>query len=70
MSKTDTNIVKEDPDQIEKDKIISKIEAADARLEQNLSERDRRDVQKIRRKLIKRLKNYEKLNLLQHSRDE
>ena len=70
MSKTDTNIVKEDPDQIEKDKIISKIEAAAARLEQNLSERDRRDVQKIRRKLIKRLKNYEKLNLLQHSRDE
>lgn len=70
MSKTDTNIVKEDPDQIEKDKIISKIEAAAARLEQNLSERDRRDVQKIRRKLIKRLKNYEKLNLLQHSRDD
>ena len=36
--KIDTYVVKEDPDQKEKDEIVSQIQAADDRLEQNLSE--------------------------------
>ena len=42
--KIGTYEVKEDPDQKEKDEIVSKIEAVDSKLKQNLSERERRDV--------------------------
>ena len=49
--KTDTHIVKEDPDQKEKDEIVSKIQDVDPSLEQNLSECNRRNMKKFRRKL-------------------
>ena len=48
-------VIKEDPDQTEKGKIISSIAAADSKFERNSTDCKRRKVLKNRKKLIKSL---------------
>ena len=61
---TDRCKVKEDPDQTEKDEKGSKIADTDKKLEQYLSERDRKNARKIRKKKFKKAKRRRETKLV------